>query len=992
MRIDHRSFGLYLIAAVVYAVVAYATILMSRAFEDVAEIWLANAILLGMMVHRERKHFPVMLLAGAVGSLVADLIARQAPQQALVYTIASMTEVATAYGMLQWLRIRQSSAPSERDFFLGVPAVVLAAPAFSGSIAAMWAVYQGKSDFLPAFMNWWTAGVLGMLAALPVVWTASRDGLRQLVRGARAAEFWLWLLAVMAVAAAATFYLPRPFAVVMLPLLMAAYRLGVFRSCLINLAAVTAVIAAAVAVRHVWTWAPGYQNIELLGIGQLGLYSALSITGPLLVSIVVARREQTAQALARANRDLEVVSDNMPALIGEIDARRRYRFVNRAYELLYGRPREQILGRTARELLGEHYNDVMDRHIESALAGETVRFELTSSTGREVEVAYIPHAEGGATEGFFALGLDITDRKAAERALFAEKERAQITLDSIGDAVVVCDNEMRLTLLNPIAEDMTGWTLEEAIGRPVHEVVKLVGIASGESPLSPLAIAIRDNRTVALQTETALERRDGYRSAIEDTAAPMHDRDGNVTGAVMVFHDVSETRAMALKMSHLAQHDALTDLPNRVLFRDRLAQAIAMVGQGMEGAVLFVDLDHFKHINDSLGHQAGDEVLQEVARRLTASVRTDDTVSRQGGDEFVLMLHRLADPRDAARVAQKLIAAIEQPFLVGDKALHFSASVGIALFPQDSRDLETLMKQADTALYHAKHSGRGRFSYFTESMSARADERLRIERELRDALVNDELFLVFQPRVSASDGRITGMEALLRWRMRDGTVATPDRFIPIAEEVGLIVQIDEWAMREACRRNAQWQRIGLSALPVAVNVSLARFEPERLAGHVRKVLEETGLAAHHLEIEFTESQMFKYEEQTRELLALLKTLGVRIAIDDFGTGYSNLNYLVQYHFDTLKIDRSFVGGLPNDSKCSAVVQAVIGLAQALHYDVVAEGVETAEQAKTLARYGCRHMQGYLYARPVPADEFAELLRRGNVGVVVAADESSLQHA
>jgi diguanylate cyclase (GGDEF)-like protein/PAS domain S-box-containing protein len=992
MRIDHRSFGSYLMTAVVYAVVAYLSILLSRAYEDVAEIWLANAILLGMMMHRERHHFPAMLLAGALGSLAADLSAGQASQQALVYTAASMTEVAAAYWLSQWLRIRPAVVPSERDFFLGVPAVVLAAPALSASIVAMWAVYQSRSDFLPAFMNWWTAGVLGMLVALPVVWTVSRDGLRQLVRGARAGEFWLWLLSVVIVAAAAAFYLPRPFAVLMLPLLMAAYRLGVFRSCLINVAAVTTVIMMSIAIKRVWTSAPGHQNIELLGIGQLGLYSALSIMGPLLVSIVVASRERTAQALARANRDMQVISDNMPALIADIDAQHRYSFVNRAYELLYGRPREEIIGRTARELLGEHYSERMDHHIQAALADETTRFELTTSAGRDIEIAYIPHAEGDVSDGFFALGLDITERKAAERALFAEKEQAQITLNSIGDAVVVCDTDMRLTLLNPIAEEMTGWNLAEAVGRPVHEVVKLVDIASGESPLSPLAIAIRDNRTVALQIDTALERRDGQRSPIEDTAAPMHDRNGHVTGAVMVFHDVSETRAMALKMSHLAQHDALTDLPNRVLFQDRLTQAIAMVGQGMKGAVLFVDLDHFKHINDSLGHQAGDQVLQEVARRLSASVRTDDTVSRQGGDEFVLMLHRLADPRDAARVAQKLIAAIEEPFLVGDKVLHFSASVGIALFPQDSDDLETLMKQADTALYHAKRSGRGRFSYFTESMSARADLRLRIERELRDALANEEFFLVYQPRISVPDGRITGMEALIRWRMQDGTVAAPDRFIAIAEEIGLIVQIDEWAMREACRQNARWQQSGLPALPVAVNVSLARFEPERLAGHVRAVLDDTGLAARHLEIEFTESQMFKYEQETRDLLDRLTTLGVRIAIDDFGTGYSNLNYLVQYHFDTLKIDRSFVGGLPNEPKSSAVVQAVIGLGQALHYEVVAEGVETGAQAKALAQFGCRQMQGYLYARPLPADDFVELLRRGSLEAIATPDESSLLSA
>jgi len=432
---------------------------------------------------------------------------------------------------------------------------------------------------------------------------------------------------------------------------------------------------------------------------------------------------------------------------------------------------------------------------------------------------------------------------------------------------------------------------------------------------------------------------------------------------------------MAVKMSHLAQHDYLTDLPNRVRLHDRLSHALASVlgGFGAAGAVLFLDLDHFKTINDSLGHQVGDLVLQEVSRRLVASVRDDDTVSRQGGDEFVVLLERLHDPRDAARVAEKMLQAMREPIDADGHRLHASLSIGIALFPQDASDARTLLMQADTALYHAKRSGRDQYSYFSNTMSDKAGTRLQLENELRRALENDELFLVYQPKVCHPEHRITGMEALVRWRKPDGTLAVPAEFIPIAEESGLITPLDEWVMHEACRQNQEWQAMGLPALPISVNVSLARFDPERLLGHVRDVLQASGLAPRFLQIEFTESQMFADEARAQALIEGLHALGVQIALDDFGTGYSSLRYLLQYRFNTLKVDRSFISGLPADARQDAVVQAIIAMARALEAEVVAEGVETEGQAQRLQLHGCHELQGHYYSFPLEAEAFAALL-------------------
>ena len=577
---------------------------------------------------------------------------------------------------------------------------------------------------------------------------------------------------------------------------------------------------------------------------------------------------------------------------------------------------------------------------------------------------------------------DAGERQHLATTLHRQQRLADATLQAVADGVIVCDAARQITGFNPVAEELTGWSRAEALGQPLQQVLRLRA-AEGDAPLPlPLELAIAGNRVVAAQEAAVSLRRDGTRVPVQGSAQPLHDPAGGVCGGLMVFRQVNEVRAMAQKMSHLAQHDYLTDLPNRVLLQDRLSQALATIDRGAKGALLFLDLDFFKQINDSIGHHAGDHVLKEIARRLKENVRADDTVSRQGGDEFVLLLVRLADPRDAARVAEKLIQTIEQPIPFEGQDLRVSASIGIALFPQDARDTQTLMKQADTALYHAKEAGRGRYSYFTGIMSAKAEQRMRVEHDLRFALANQDFFLAYQPKVTLPEGRITGMEALVRWRRCDtGEVVPPMDFIPVAEETGLITAIDEWVMREACRQNRAWQDAGMPAIPVSVNVSLARFDPDRLLAHVEEVLASTGLAPQWLEIEFTESEMFKHMERAQTLIAQLKTLGVQVAIDDFGTGYSGLSYLMRYRFDVLKIDRSFVQGLPDDPRNTAIVQAIVAMARALNYRVVAEGVETFAQADSLRGYGCNEVQGFLYGRPVPATEFSSMLRRGAIDVV-----------
>jgi len=575
------------------------------------------------------------------------------------------------------------------------------------------------------------------------------------------------------------------------------------------------------------------------------------------------------------------------------------------------------------------------------------------------------------------------ERKAVEDALYVEKERAVVTLNSIGDAVLCTDTSGNITYLNLVAETMTGWQREAATGKPLAEVFRIVDGATRETSRNPMEMAVEQNRTVGLTVNCVLIRRDGFESAIEDSAAPIHDRAGRITGAVIVFHDVSAARAMSVQMTHSAQHDLLTSLPNRLLLNDRVTQAIALARrQNKPTAVIFLDLDRFKYINDSLGHAIGDELLQSVSKRLLANVRASDTVSRQGGDEFVILLSEITHLGDAATSARKILLSLNAPHSIRGQDLRIDGSIGISVYPEDGQDAETLIKNADTAMYHAKESGRNNFQFFKAEMNLKAVERQSLESSLRCALEREEFLLHYQPKVNLDTGEITGVEALIRWQQPDRGLLQPAQFVPIAEDCGLIVQIGRWVLREACRQARAWQKAGLPLLPIAVNVSAVEFRDEGFVGGVRAILSETGLEARYLELELTEGVLMEHAESTAAVLQELKTMGVHLAVDDFGTGYSSLSYLQQFPIDVLKIDQSFVHRITGDPDDSQIVSAIISMGKSLKHLVVAEGIETQEQSAFLQAQHCAEGQGYLFSRPLAAAQFARLLQMGLTETVV----------
>ncbi|SFD25998.1 bifunctional diguanylate cyclase/phosphodiesterase [Massilia yuzhufengensis] len=525
---------------------------------------------------------------------------------------------------------------------------------------------------------------------------------------------------------------------------------------------------------------------------------------------------------------------------------------------------------------------------------------------------------------------------------------------------------------NPSCERTLGYGPGELVGKPVSCLSR----AGGDEPgLEELRQALQERRKGhALVHQAAL---DGRELVSEVYLAPVNDADGHTEHFVVTTYDVTMAKRYEAELAHRARYDTLTGLANRALLSDRIERAIATAGGNPVWAVA-LDIDHFKLVNDTLGRKLGDEALRGLAARIAGALRQADTAARTGGDDFMLVLCGCADERQAAARLQAVREAIGEPLECDGHTLVFGSSAGVAGYPADGRDPETLVKHAEVAMYRAKQTGRNAVQFYAPHMNAHAIDRLALEGALRGALRDDQFELYFQPQVDLGSGRVVGTEALIRWRHPDFGTVRPDRFIGLAEETGLIVPIGDWVLRAACRQNRAWQHAGLGPLRIAVNLSARQFSEPGLVQNVRRVLDETGLAAPSLEIELTESMMMADVEAAIETMRCLKAMGVKLSIDDFGTGYSSLAYLKRFPVDVLKIDRSFIRDIVGSPDGAAMVDAIISLAHGLRMQVIAEGVETLEQLDYLRGCGCDEVQGHIYARPEPVREVELLLRKGTM--------------
>lgn len=670
----------------------------------------------------------------------------------------------------------------------------------------------------------------------------------------------------------------------------------------------------------------------------------------------------------RASRaQFESIIDNAPAIIYMKDLDGRYVLVNNGYLKLVGKEEDAVIGTTD----FDHFPEEVAAKVK-----ENERFVTESRTPLEFEekvtypdgtihtylsVRFPLQDEAGEVVALCGISTDVTERKKIEQSLTLSR----LVIENANEAIVITDLEGNIVEVNEAYERIVGFTREEVVGRNPR-VTK-----SGRHDAAFYKKMWHDIKTKGVwEGEIWDRRKNGEIFPKWLSITTVFDESGVATHYVAIFSDITSKKQTEEQLEKLAYYDPLTDLPNRMSFHEQLGKDITLAKRGGKKlALFFLDLDRFKNVNDTLGHNAGDELLVKVGQRLKSTVRQSDTVSRLGGDEFTVILGGVEDASQVGGLAQKVVDAIAEPFDLFGNEVHIGTSVGVSVFPDDSSDKNVLIKNADLAMYQAKESGRNNFHFYSREMQERLNQRVHLEESIRQAIDNQEFTLFYQPKVEIASGEVIAMEALVRWLKPDGSMVSPAEFIPVAEETGLIVPLGKWILSEACRQTAEWnQRYGLT-LKVAVNLSARQFQDEDVVSMVDAVSHEMGLEHRFLELEITESMVMGNVDESIVTMDRLRELGVSLAIDDFGTGYSSLNYLKRFPIDTLKIDQSFIRELEVNSDDASIVRAIISMAHSLDLTVVAEGVETVEQLDFLHQHACEVAQGFYLHRPLDAAAF-----------------------
>lgn len=687
----------------------------------------------------------------------------------------------------------------------------------------------------------------------------------------------------------------------------------------------------------------------------------------------MTKHKQAQEALRKSEERYRNILESIEDGYFEVDLQGNFTFFNNSLSESLGYLNQDLLNMNYRQYLdAENARKVFaafNKVFRTQVPTKEVDWHINRSDGSklfsEASVSSILDSQGKVS-GFRGIVRDVSQRKEAEEALRQSESKYRLVFENTPLGILHFDGQGRIVTCNDSLVQIVGSFKKET----------LIGFNLLHLPETGLANAIRQ----ALNCQSAYYQGNfqsiaaGKPTPIEAQIAPVMSDDGSPLGGVIIVSDITERKHYEETIRHLAYHDALTGLPNRLLIHDRIAVALPQSRrQNQMLALFYLDLDNFKIINDTLGHMVGDQLLQEVAQRLKSLVREGDTVARMGGDEFMFLFPGINQAPDAERIADKILESFALPFKMDGHEIHITASIGISLFPTDGQDVETLIKNADSALYRAKEQGRSNHQVFTPAMNEAFMERVTVAKDLRLALDQEDLILHYQPLIEMKSGRIVGMEALVRWQHPKNGLVLPERFIHVAEETGLIIPLEKWVLRTACRQNKWWQDSGLAKIRVAVNISGRHFWQQDLVDTVAEILEETGLDPKYLELEITESIAIRNAERVSEVLQHLRNLGIQIALDDFGTGYSSLSYLRNLPLDSLKIDQSFIRELGQGATGLAISQAVISLARTLDLRVTAEGVEKPEQVAALANLQCDQIQGYLICRPQPPHCISHLL-------------------
>jgi len=711
-----------------------------------------------------------------------------------------------------------------------------------------------------------------------------------------------------------------------------------------------------------------------------------SLSGLVGVSAGAIAGPQAQEALRQSEAQFQNIIDASPVPYALNDEHQNITYLNPAFIRTFGYDLEDIP--TLTDWWPKAYPDVdyrqwvattwqarLDKAKQSGAPFEPVELRIRCKDGSERTVLVSAASLTASFKGNHLVILyDISELKRADRDLNKALAMLENVINSTPDLIFVKNSKLQTILCNN--------AYAKAVGKSREEMYGNTDIENGWDAELVLGNPAKGIRGFMHDDNDALEGKDVHNPydpanvdgeiRIFDThKLPLRDASGTIIGVLGVARDITERKKNQEQIEFLAYHDSLTKLPNRLLAKDRMEKVMAHADrENSKAALLFLDLDNFKTINNSLGHAIGDAFLVAVAERLRECVRDTDTLSRQGGDEFLVMLTGMPSVDAIQTVSEKLLGWLDRPFMIEGIELATSLSIGVAVYPDDGRDFDTLLKKADAAMYQAKEAGRNTFSFYTEQMNINATEHLYIRSGLRQALEKSELVLHYQPQINLSSGRIVGAEALIRWNHPELGMVPPDRFIPVAEDSGLIVPIGEWVLQEACRQAAAWQQAGWPGLVVAVNLSSVQFKRGDLEKSVIQALTRSGLEPGSLELELTESILIQDTEKVLDTVRRLKSLGIKLSIDDFGTGYSSLSYLKSFAVDKLKIDQSFIRNMANDPGDAAIVHAVIQMARSLNLKTIAEGVEDEGMLKPLRLHHCDEVQGYYFARPMPADEFA----------------------